>query len=307
MFLLDASDASSDTCFEATFRNAAGQVIKFVSEPDPGDHQITTGYHGYIKDLTKEPEAAEKESRLATRDQMTGLLNYHEFCRCASASLSKLDPTDEKAIFIFADADNLKRTNDTFGHAAGDVLISAMAQIIEEKTPASCHVARKGGDEFVALAIVPTWANELELLKGLSDSLNCVYQFEGTEVSMSCCVGVSIGTNANTLVKSMELEADKALYQAKSQGSGHLKIFDEELGSEIRSIQILADDIGDALQNHQLSVLYQPIICLKSHEVVSVEALVRWNHPALGPIEPPKIVAAIQSEGLGSSFLEFLL
>ncbi len=303
----DTHNGESAANFEKTLRSDSGQVIKFVCKPDPGDHQTTSGYYGYIKDLTKETQAAEREAQLMTRDAMTGLLNYTEFNRLATEALRELDQLTQKAIFIFVDADNLKRTNDTFGHAAGDLLIQAMARTLEKKIPAPCHVARKGGDEFVALVLAPKRTEEFEFLAELTDSLNRIYQLEGADVSMSCCIGASIATNANVTVKRLELEADRALYRSKSRGNGQLSVYDEKFGHEICLARIVAGDIKTALQNHELSVVFQPIVSLETQNIVSAEALVRWKHPKLGEISPQKIVEVAQAEGLGPTLLEFIL
>lgn len=292
---------------EVTLRTKGNRVIRLASRLDSGDSLATSGFHGYVKDVTSEATANEKILHLATHDVMTGLLNTAALNTRAHAKLKDTDFSKDRVLLIYADADNLKTINDNFGHAAGDALIKALAERIAESLGPDALVARRGGDEFIALAIlvrdidVPTWADETLA------RINGHFCYEHAKIPLSCCLGISCANFRDTTIRGLELEADRALYTAKSIGKGKISIYDAAMGIEIHRDRLLATDIVAAIEQGELKVALQPIVDLKSNAIAGAEALVRWNHPKLGPISPEKTVTIALAEGLGPALLDHMI
>lgn len=293
--------------FECTIRCRNGLILKFVGREDAQSGAATPGYHGYVKDITKDIHAAEKIFRLATRDTMTGLLNYTAFIRQANARISMLRDTGSKVYFLFIDADNLKSVNDSFGHAAGDSLIETLAARLNNCLPPGSIVARKGGDEFVALIAGDHLAHPrdiaLDTVYGVSNS----FCFGQMEIPLSCCVGLSEANTAEAALSKLELEADRALYFAKSQGKGRAQVYEAAIGRLLRRDREIALGLEGAIENKDLRLVFQPILDIRTDHILGAEALLRWRHPIYGDIPPEKIVAIAQSEGLGTSLLHYVL
>ena len=293
--------------FEMTLRIHNGRVLKLAgrSEVDEGVGQI--GFHGYLKDVTGEVRATEKVYHLATRDTMTGLLNYQEFSRRAAAKLEAMKEQSGDALFIFLDADNLKTVNDNFGHAIGDQLIVAIAERLGEQMPDDSLVARKGGDEFVALI---TGAGDLDVTDWANDTIKAIcgcFCCADLQIPVSCCLGVSLSPHDTARLEALELEADRALYFAKSQGKRQARIYDETIGEQIQRDRMLALDLGAAMTDGKLRLVFQPIVDLRTDAIIGAEALLRWRHPTFGDVSPEKVVSIAQAEALGPALLEYVL
>ncbi len=304
---LQSPDNTLSGNFETTLKIHHDRVIRLASRPDPGESGPTAGYHGYIKDVTAETQAKAKIYQLATRDTMTSLLNYSTFNERARNALADLANTDQKALFVFIDADNLKPVNDNFGHAAGDVLIRTLASRFEAQFHLPSLIGRKGGDEFVALAFVPPDTDETAWGRDLVACINGRFHFGEAEIPLSCCIGISVADDVSASLRALEVEADRALYRAKSRGKGEVSVYDAAIGIEIHRDRLLANDIQDAMQKRHLTLEFQAIVDLKTDAIVGAEALARWDHPILGAINPEKVVAVAQAEGLGPAFLDYIL
>ncbi len=297
----------SGSNFRVFFRTGHGVVLKLVGRAQADQNGLPLGYYGYIKDVTTEVQAREKVHMLATRDTMTGLLNYNEFCRQANEMLETSIRKPVKTLFLFVDADNLKTVNDNFGHAVGDLLIETMASRLEHQLPPNAVLARKGGDEFVALLHVDQQTRELDWADRLMDGLNYSFRCGDAEIPISCCIGISVADGRESGLRELELKADRALYLAKSHGKQKVRIYDETIGAEVRKGRVLANDIGTAIREGHLSVEFQPIVELDTRAIIGAEALVRWQHPLFKAISPEKIVEIAQAEGKGPALLKYVL
>ncbi len=293
--------------FECTIQCANGLILKFVGREEGQNGAVSPGYHGYVKDITKDVHAKEKIFQLATRDTMTGLLNYTAFMQQSTARLSALRDTDAKIYFLFLDADNLKSVNDSFGHAAGDRLIQTLATRLSNSLPPGSIVARKGGDEFVALVAGEHLAHPrdtaLDTVYGISNS----FRFGQMEIPLSCCVGLSEATVSEAALPKLELEADRALYFAKAQGKGRAQVYEAAIGRLLRRDREIALGLENALENTDLRLAYQPVLDVGKNHIIGAEALLRWRHPVYGDIPPEKIVGIAQAEGLGTTLMHYVL
>jgi diguanylate cyclase (GGDEF)-like protein len=171
--------------------------------------------------------AAEADAFAAARlDDLTGLPNRKMFLELAGQSLGEAWRSESKCSVLFVDLDGFKPVNDTYGHAAGDALLIALATRLQETMPANSIVARLGGDEF-AILLPNLGKNERSVLaaaKGILASLQEPYEISGREISVGASIGVAIGPDSGKRAEDLTDAADQAMYEAKRSGRGAIRI-----------------------------------------------------------------------------------
>ncbi len=304
-----SSETGRPDYFELMIVANQASIFKLVGRKAKADGGPSDGYNGYLKDVTVETRAQEEIYRLATRDAMTDLLNYAEFVRRGTAMLSRDQTFGDSGVtaFLFVDADNLKTVNDTLGHATGDNLLVTIAQRLRDLLPDGSIIARKGGDEFLALVACSSRRAAEKISKQVLSALNQTFRTIGNEVHLSCSVGVSIHPGNETTLQQLELEADRALYHAKSLGKRQLTVYDAASGRLIGQDRVLAKDLGEAVRLGDFYLEFQPIVHSADLRIAGAEALLRWFHPELGLVDPEKIVRLAAKRGNGSGVLDFVL
>lgn len=217
-------------------------------------------------------------------DSLTGLPNR----RFVDQQL--LDRGAEKAptALLHIDLDRFKHINDTLGHAAGDAMLVHAASVLKANTGADDFVARIGGDEFVIAVMEPMSQCELSALAGrIIEEMRHPVPFENHE----CRFGVSIGIakadrSLDDFGQRMLIDADIALYRAKSNGRNRFEFFSDTLKAEIVRNKQVADDILSGLERQEFLPYFQPQFDARTLKIVGVEALARWAHPDKGVLTP---------------------
>ncbi|MDX8469295.1 EAL domain-containing protein [Mesorhizobium sp. VK23B] len=228
-----------------------------------------------------ELEAAKARiEHVALHDSLTGLPNR----RFLDEMLAEGGSVDGRTALLHLDLDRFKHINDTLGHAAGDAMLMHASKVIKAEAGASDFVARIGGDEFV---VVSHGLGDDELA-GLADRIIEEMRQPVDYQGHQCRFGVSIGIAANRDgdAKQLLINADLALYRAKSRGRNRYEFFNEELQSEIVRTKQTADQILGGLDRKEFIAYYQPQFDAKTLEIVGVEALSRWRHPRRGILTP---------------------
>ncbi|MFG1361341.1 bifunctional diguanylate cyclase/phosphodiesterase [Xanthobacter pseudotagetidis] len=232
----------------------------------------------------------ERESRirfLAHHDDLTGLPNRILFRERVAEALDTAFDQGGQLALLYLDLDRFKDVNDTLGHPAGDALLRAAAERLTACVASPELVARLSGDEFAVISLA---ARQPQAAEELSRRIIAVlaepYAVLGHAISISVSVGISVapgaGTDADTLLK----HADLALYQAKARGRGTLCVFAAEMDIHLRARLEMELDLSQALAKGQLELAYQPIFTVASGRLCGFEALLRWNHPRRGLIDP---------------------
>ncbi|WP_159453192.1 putative bifunctional diguanylate cyclase/phosphodiesterase [Aquimixticola soesokkakensis] len=267
-------------------------------------------FNGYIRDRTAEVVADEVVERLASRDALTGLLNYVAFKRQAREKMAS-----GPLLLVFVDADNLKMVNDTFGHAAGDAAIRTLGIRLRRSFGGQALVCRKGGNEFLLLVDVVDLAQDLLQAEDLQSALNSPFAYAGHQIPLAATLGAVHEASGSLPIEEMVLRADRAQAQARTRGRGEFQLYDAEVGERVRRERVLARDIHAALDPSvasspvagELSLAFQPIVRAGDGSAAGAEALLRWTHPTLGAISPEKIVGAASSEGLGAALTDYVI
>jgi diguanylate cyclase (GGDEF)-like protein len=284
-------------------------VASVVSDPDrlrpidggDGDRD------GRLRGLAAQAATAIRNARLldqvrhqSLHDPLTGLPNRALILDRVDQMLARARRNHHAAAAMFIDLDGFKEINDTFGHAAGDELLRAVTARLKATLRPSDTVGRLGGDEFVVLVdgasldAGPELVAE-RLLAVLHEPFRIIEKQAGV-LSVTASIGIATGDrpSAGDLLR----DADVALYQAKAAGKNRFLVFEERMQTVVHDRLLLQMDLQSALALDQFSLVYQPICQLKSGEITSVEALLRWEHPTRGQVQPNDFISLLEETGL---------
>jgi len=236
---------------------------------------------------------------LAYYDSLTGLPNRVSVHERLREALEVAQSRMERVGVLVLDLDRFKDVNETLGHARGDLLLKQVAERLKREMWQRSTVARMGGDEFVL--IVPD-CGEIESVRDVADRVLAIlsepFALDEYEQFVSASIGIALypehGSDDQTLVKN----ADIAMYRAKDRGRNTSFVYNSSLEAPIHMRLSQERLLRRALDVGEFEVFYQPQIDLRTGVIVSVEALVRWNHPKSGLIEPAHFIPSAEISGL---------
>jgi diguanylate cyclase (GGDEF)-like protein len=240
----------------------------------------------------------EQTQHEALHDPLTGLPNRNLFLDRLQHALSVAARREGSIAVLFLDLDQFKLVNDSLGHAAGDELLASVAPRIEQALRPGDTVARFGGDEFAVLAEdIDNERGAIRVAERIAEALSRPFILRDREHFVSASVGISLGSGSE-VPEALIRDADSALYRAKERGRGGYEIFDEVMLSRVIEHMQTENDLRRAIQRHELELYYQPVVRLQNGAVVSMEALLRWNHPERGVIGPLSFIPVAEESRL---------
>jgi len=267
------------------------------------DAQGRLRWHGVIFDITDRKLAeAELERRAeviryqVVHDPLTSLPNRALFQDRLVQALAR--PGAQVAV-VLLDIDNFKLVNDSLGHSAGDELLMKIAPRLQTALRPGDTIARFGGDEFVVLLEqIPDERSAARVAERIVAAFELPFQLTAGEHFAKASLGIAIAGAEGSEPASLIRDADAAMYQAKARGRACFEIFDRAMRA--RTVQRLSveNDLRRALAREELRVVYQPIVSLRDGSIVSVEALLRWQHPTRGLLQPSEFIAVAEESGL---------
>ncbi|MEC6814161.1 bifunctional diguanylate cyclase/phosphodiesterase [Photobacterium toruni] len=244
--------------------------------------------------VTKDKEKLNKEKYNAEHDFLTGLMNR----RGVSAALKASHHHLSHYSLLFLDLDGFKLVNDSYGHAAGDKLLRAVAirllNIVKDKG----LVARFGGDEFIIQIEKRNYTTITDFTDQIIKTLNRPFHIKDIgELSISCSIGTANypddANNFDTLVT----QADMAMHRAKQRGRNCYYPFLQEMADALYRKMTLRHHLSQALENHDFELYYQPIVNLKNQQLKGFEALIRWHDDSLGQVSPAEFIPLAEETG----------
>ena len=241
-------------------------------------------------------ELAANESRaihMATHDSLTDAPNRLAFLR-ALAERVKREGMFATAMF---DLDRFKTVNDTLGHLAGDALIRDICETLHSTAPDGAIVARLGGDEFGIMFDTPGEEAAVMACDRIVAACSGTRQVFGNSVQSGASAGVVVVEGGCDPIDAMR-RADLALNDAKRNGRGVTRLFDESMDEGIRFRRRVESGLGSAIDKGELSLVYQPIVSREAMEIVGFEALVRWNTLEYGPISPATFIPIAEESNI---------
>jgi diguanylate cyclase (GGDEF)-like protein len=244
-------------------------------------------------------EARAKIHRLAFYDPVTGLPNRQLFQQHVTEILARPAPTAESIAVHYLDLDNFKAVNDTLGHHIGDELLKDVGLRLQACVDPQDLIARIGGDEFAVLQRSADCVDDVHRLADrLLAAIDQPFDLQGHAVTVRTSIGFSIGAGGEADLSTLMRQADLAVYQAKREGGGKYRMFDAGMLKRAVDRRAIEQDLRHGDLYDQLEILYQPIVSLKTNELIGGEALLRWNHPARGTISPAAFIPIAEQCGL---------
>lgn len=239
---------------------------------------------------TRNAELEAAKSRIehdALHDSLTGLPN-RRFLDEMLSGLSRGSRKSERTMaLLHVDLDRFKQINDTLGHAAGDAMLIHAAGILRANTAPDDVVARVGGDEFVVVCLHERDAAGLaEMAESIVTAMREPVKYQGHICRFGVSIGIALEQGEGVDPLQLLVNADLALYRAKGHGRNRYEFFDKDLQREIMRTKRIGDEILGGLERNEFVAYYQPQFDAQSLEIVGVEALLRWNHPAKGILAP---------------------
>ncbi|MDI2142302.1 MULTISPECIES: EAL domain-containing protein [unclassified Pseudomonas] len=294
---LDEGGNASD--LRCTYRDHAGQLRHCRLSARPYlENGSVIGYRGTASDITDEVAAHAQIQHLSLHDALTGLPNRNKLARYLDDALLLKEHAAPLSLLMI-DLDNFKPINDSLGHPAGDAVLQEVASRLRECTRDQDIVARLGGDEFVVVLNGMDTRQEIDkFCTRLIGSLHQPIIFEQHPLHIGASIGIALSRRHGFVASELIRCADIALYRAKSDGKNTWCYFEAHMSDQIQTRRQMEDDLRRALSNQELVLHYQPRYTVDGKDIVSVEALVRWNHPTRGLLGPDVFIPLAEQTDL---------
>jgi diguanylate cyclase (GGDEF)-like protein/PAS domain S-box-containing protein len=255
------------------------------------DNGAFLGFRGVGSDVTEQRESSEKIAYLARYDTLTGLPNRLMLNEALGDALRYAEQWRTRCAFLMIDLDRFKSVNDSLGHLIGDQLLAQVSARLKALVGENELCGRLGGDEF---AIVIRDASEKGCIEKIARSvihrLSQPYEVDHHTLYVGASVGSAIGPRDGKSVEELMRNADLALYRAKDEGGGEHCNYEPTLHANAEERRQLEFALRRALERRELTLNYQPVVDANSENVVSFEALVRWNSIDHGFVSPVKFI-----------------
>jgi diguanylate cyclase (GGDEF)-like protein len=274
--------------------------------------RLVVGFNRMLAELRQRDHAKrDAETRLqhqALIDELTGLPNRRLLSDRLGQSLATARRENSMLALLYIDLDGFKLVNDSFGHTAGDILLTEVSRRFKSRIRESDTLARLGGDEFtVILNRIHSKEDAEKAARSLLDSLGESFLIEGREATIGASIGISVFPEHGMENDDLLQQADSAMYVAKRGGTNRIVFFSEDLGVSVLERFTLENELRRALSNGELSVHYQPEFDILTNSLVRFEALARWTHPTMGVIPPLQFIPVAEESGLIVSLGAYIL
>ncbi len=285
----------------------SGEIIPVSLQVSPvrDENGNLTSYVTVLSDISEKKQAEEWIWRQANFDTLTGLPNRHMFHGRLEQEIMRTNRTQIPFALMFLDLDHFKEVNDSLGHDMGDELLKETAERLlscVRNTDSVGHVnsvSRLGGDEFtIILNDLKDVGNVEKVAQRILSKLAEPYYLRGEMIYISASIGITLypkdAPDAETLIKN----ADQTMYHAKSKGRNNFSYFKRTMQIAVQKRRAMINDLHNAIEHNQFSMVYQPIVDLTTQQIYKAEALIRWQHPERGMVSPAEFIPVAEETGM---------
>jgi len=269
------------------------------ASPRIDDNGSFVGFRGVGSDVTERRESEEQIAYLARFDTLTGLPNRLQLTETLDAAMRRADQFRSRCAFLMIDLDRFKAVNDTLGHLVGDRLLERVAERLGTYVGEAGLCGRLGGDEF---GVVLGQGADSEMIhvvaQRIISGLSQPYLVDHHTLYIGASVGSAIGPRDGATVETLMRNADLALYRAKDEGGGAHFCYEPSLHTDAEQRRQLEVALRHALERHEFSLVYQPVVDATTGAVLSFEALARWTSAEHGPVSPVKFIPVAEDARL---------
>nr|MDQ3082720.1 EAL domain-containing protein [Gemmatimonadota bacterium] len=251
-------------------------------------------------DLLLKRQAQEHLLYSTLHDPLTGLPNRSLFTeRLRHAMRRAARHPDDLFAVLFLDLDRFKEVNDNLGHFAGDELLRAVARRLEACLRPEDTVARLSGDEFaILLESIAEPSDAGRVAERIEEALSFPVDLAGAEVTTSASMGIVTSSMAHEQPEQLLRSADMAMYRAKAAGRARYEMFDRAMHTDALARLRLETELRRAVERSEFRLHYQPLVSLRTGRITGLEALLRWEHPERGLIQPADFIPVAEETGL---------
>ncbi len=270
---------------------------------DKNEQEVLCSPLGTNDELEELAKAFDERSLLlqhqAQYDALTELPNRLLFLDRLEQSIKNAVNSREKFAVLFLDLDYFKEINDSFGHDFGDKLLIIVGEYLQNVVRGIDSVARMGGDEFTIILNNLKDENELvSILQQVMQVFSKPFTIAHKKFYVTCSIGIAMFPLHGKSPESLLKNADAAMYKAKEQGRANYQFYTNDMTQKAYERITLETELRQAIVNEEFEVYYQPQVSIKTNKITGMEALIRWNHPKLGIVQPAKFIPLAEETGL---------
>jgi diguanylate cyclase (GGDEF)-like protein/PAS domain S-box-containing protein len=296
---INTNEVAWGTKAEVNCRNGLKKWVSMNIRAVRDDRGRIQHFEGTAEDITDRKDAEERIHFLAYYDTLTGLPNRTLFSMQLGEALATARNRHGKAALLLLELGRFKIINDSFGQLFGDRLLQEIAERIKNNAGDNGIVARVGGSEFaIVLEDIEDVSEAAEVAYNVVTALSGEFSVLGHSLSISFNIGISIFPEHGMDGAELLQNADVALFASKEDGLNKSRFFSEEMNTQIMEQLRMENGLRLAVDRNELFLLYQPQVNIHTRKITGLEALLRWQHPQLGLVQPNKFIGVAESSGL---------
>lgn len=260
------------------------------------------------REIARRAQAEHRAHELALSDSLTGLANRRQFEQELRAAIAAPPRADGAHAVFLLDLNEFKQVNDMYGHAVGDEVLMNFALRAQRAVRERDLVARLGGDEFAILARQLAGPEEAtNIASRVTRELDEAIVVNSIQHPIGVSIGIALIPQDGQTSEEIMRKADIAMYRAKAEPVSASRFFEAEMDARIRQRNLIKRDLRTAINEGTVQPYFQPIVDLRTREVVAFEALARWHHPILGNVPPDRFIPIAESCNLLNQLTDHLL